>query len=238
MEDVPRAQSSSSGSASEGSVTENGRKTPRELVKEYDDLFRGLGSLKNYQIKLHIDESIPPVAQQHRRVPFHIRKKLDEELQQDEELGVIERIEGPIPWVSPTVVAPKPKSPGKIRVCVDMRQANKAIKRERHISPTGKEMIGDLNEAKIFQQIRPNPRLQPTGEVHHHIQHSNGPDALQASQFQNIKCRRNFQNVIRKTLEGIDGPINISDDILVFGRSHEDHDQNLKVLFQQMREKG
>ena len=130
-------------------------KTPRELVKEYDDLFRGLGRLKNYQIKLHIDESIPPVAQQHRRVPFHICKHLEEQLYQDEELGVIERNEGHTPWVSPTVVAPKPKSPGNIRVCVDMRQANKAIKRERHISP--------MDEwSKSFQQMRPTPRLQPT----------------------------------------------------------------------------
>ncbi|XP_032240654.1 uncharacterized protein LOC116619712 [Nematostella vectensis] len=53
------------------------------------------GKLKNYQIKLHIDENTPPVAQPHRRVPFHVRKQLGEQLQRDEELGVIERIEGP-----------------------------------------------------------------------------------------------------------------------------------------------
>ena len=120
---------------------------PANLIEEYDDLFHGLGKLKNYQRKLHIDENVPPVAQPHRRVPFHVRKQLEEQLQRDEELGVIERIEGPTPWVSPIVVAPKPKSPGKVRVCVDMRQANKAIKRERHVTPTIKEMIGDLNGA-------------------------------------------------------------------------------------------
>ena len=38
------------------------------------------------------------------------------------------------------MVAPKPKSPGQVRVCVDMRQANQAIKRERHVTPTIKEM--------------------------------------------------------------------------------------------------
>ena len=63
-----------------------------------------------------------------------MRKQLEEQLQRDEQLGVIERIEGPTPWMSPVVVAPKPKSPGKVRVCVDMRQANKAIKRERHVT--------------------------------------------------------------------------------------------------------
>ena len=66
---------------------------------------------------------------------------------------MIDRITGPTPWVSPIVVAPKPKSPGKIRVCVDMRQANKAIKRERHVTPTVKKMIGDLNGARVFSKL-------------------------------------------------------------------------------------
>ena len=72
-----------------------------ELVKEYDELFHGLGKLKGYQVKLHIDESVQPVAQPHRRVPFHVRQQLEEQLKRDEDLGVVERIEGPTPWVSP-----------------------------------------------------------------------------------------------------------------------------------------
>ena len=62
---------------------------PANLIEKYDDLFHGLGKLKNYQIKLHIDENVPPVAQPHRRVPFHVRKQLEEQLRRDEELGVI-----------------------------------------------------------------------------------------------------------------------------------------------------
>ena len=54
--------------------------TVEQLVKEYDDLFHGLGRLKNHQVKLHIDESVPPVAQPHRRVPFHVQKQLEEQL--------------------------------------------------------------------------------------------------------------------------------------------------------------
>ena len=124
-----------------------------DLLKEYDDLFHGLGKLKNYQVKLNIDEDIPPVAQPQRRVPFHVRKQLEEQLLHDEELGVIEHITGPTPWVSPIVVAPKLKSPGKIRVGVDIRQANKVIKCERHVTPPVKEMIGDLNGSRVFSKL-------------------------------------------------------------------------------------
>ena len=38
-------------------------------------------------------------------------------------------------------------------MCVDMRQANKAVKRERHDTPTVKELIGDLNGARVFSKM-------------------------------------------------------------------------------------
>ena len=202
---------------------------PADLIEEYDDLFHGLGKLKDYQIKLHIDESVPPVAQPHRRVPFHVRKQLEDQLRRDEQLGVIERIEGPTPWVSPIVVAPKPKSPGKVRVCVDMRQANKAIKRERHVTPTIKEMIGDLNGAKVFSKLDLNQgynQLELAPESRYITTFGTHMGLMRYKRLNfGVSCAPEiFQNVIRETLEGIDGAKNISDDILVFGKSQKDHD--------------
>lgn len=104
----------------------------KKSEEQYPDLFTGLGCLNDQQVKLHIDKDAQPVAQRYRRVPFHVRKRTEEQLKHDEELGVIEKASGPVPWVSPIVVVPKPKSLGKVRVCVDMRMAKKAIKRERH----------------------------------------------------------------------------------------------------------
>jgi hypothetical protein len=45
--------------------------TVNDLVKSHPTLFEGIGKLKNFQVKLHIDETVKPVAQPHRRVPFH-----------------------------------------------------------------------------------------------------------------------------------------------------------------------
>ena len=66
---------------------------------------------------------------------------------------IIEKIDGPTPWVSPLVIVPKAKNPNDIRICVDMRHPNKAIKRERHISPTIDEIIADLNKAQVFSKL-------------------------------------------------------------------------------------
>ena len=60
---------------------------------------------------------------------------------------------GPTEWVSRIITPPKPKSPGEIRLCVDMREANKAILRTRHVTPTIDELISDLNGAAAFNKI-------------------------------------------------------------------------------------
>ncbi|XP_070579211.1 uncharacterized protein [Ptychodera flava] len=49
------------------------------IVAEYEDRFRGIGKLKDIQCKLHEDKTVQPVVQPHQRVPFHVRKKTEQE---------------------------------------------------------------------------------------------------------------------------------------------------------------
>ena len=217
--------------------------TVEQLVTQYQDLFQGLGKLKDYQVQLHIDEGVTPVAQPHRRVPFHVRKQLEEQLKQDEELGVIERVEGPTPWVSPVVVAPKPKSPGKVRVCVNMRRANTAVQRERHITPTITEIIGDLNGATVFSKLDLNQgynqlELAPESKYITTFSTHLGLMRYKRLNFGISSAAEIFQNAIRTSLDGIPGAINISDDILVFCKTQKEHDQALAATFQRLREQG
>ena len=114
------------------------------IREKYKALFTGVGLLKGNELKLHIDESVKPVAQPVRRIPFGLREKVDKKLDQLLELDIIEEVpDGPSRWISPLVVVPK--GDGDIRVCVDMRRANEAIIRERHPIPTVEELLHDLN---------------------------------------------------------------------------------------------
>ncbi|CAC5397382.1 unnamed protein product [Mytilus coruscus] len=116
--------------------------TKGDIVSKYSDLFCGLGKLKDYQLKIYIDKNVKPIAQPTRRLPFNIRKSVEEKLCELEEMDVIERVEGPTEWVSPLVVVPKRNS--EIRICVDMRRANEAVKRSRHPIPTVDEILQEL----------------------------------------------------------------------------------------------
>lgn len=46
-----------------------------------------------------------------------------------------------------------------------------------------------------------------------------------------------FQHVIRQVLDGIPGVINLSDDILVFGKTLLEHDEALRSTFHRLKEK-
>lgn len=118
---------------------------------KYAECFKGLGKLKHFQLKIHIDPEVQPVAQAVKRVPFSMRQRLDKKLDQLEKLDVIEKLNGPTPWTSPLVVIFKTND--DVRVCVDMRRPNEAVLRERHPIPTLHEILGEMSEATLFSKL-------------------------------------------------------------------------------------
>lgn len=87
------------------------------------------------KVKLHIDHDVKPVAQKHRRVPFHLRNKVEAAVTRLKQAGIIEEFDSATDWILPIVVSPKNDS-NKIRMCVDMVEPNRAIKRTRHVVGT------------------------------------------------------------------------------------------------------
>ena len=212
------------------------------LIKEFDDLFHGIGKMKDLKVKLHIDPSVKPVAQKHRRIPFNVREKLEKELERLERAGIIENVYTATDWVSPIVLVPKRNS-SEIRMCVDMREANKAIKRTRHVIPTIDEIRHELNGSTVYSKLDLNKGF-------HQLElDENSRSITTFSTHVGLKsyCRLNFgtssateifHEELRKKLIGIKGVKNIHDDIIVAGIDEEDHLRALKETFQILRENG
>ena len=120
-------------------------------MSDYKGVFDGVGKLKDYQVKLHVNPDVPPVAQPVRRTPFSLRDKVKKKVEELVNMDIIEPVEGPTPWVSPVVVVPKQND--EIRLCVDMRKANEAIIRERYPIPTVDEVLQSLNQSTVFSKL-------------------------------------------------------------------------------------
>ena len=213
------------------------------LMDKYSDLFTGIGKLKDASVHIHVDETVTPVVQQHRRIPFNIRKQVEKELQHLEEAGIIEDTDGPTPWVSPLVCVPKPRRPDEVRCCIDMRLPNKAVLRERHPTPTIEEVLHDLNGACHFSKLDLRqgflqiPLAMESRNLTTFSTHL-GIKRFTRMVFGLSSAPEIFQHEIQKALQGIPGVKNISDDIIVYGPSQAAHDQTLQKVFQRLREKG
>lgn len=212
------------------------------IPDQFPSLFDGgMGKLTDISVKLHIDSEARPVAQGHRRIPFHVRKDVEAELKRLEKLDVIEKVDGPTPWVSPIVVVPK-KNNG-VRVCIDMRIANNAIAREKHPMPTLDDLISDLNGSTVFSKL-------DLSSAYHQL------ELAEESRFittfsTHVGLRRYkrllfgvnaaseiFQNAISELLSDIPGAKNLSDDIIVHGKTQDEHDEALKSTLKRLDERG
>ncbi|XP_014678291.1 PREDICTED: uncharacterized protein LOC106818084 [Priapulus caudatus] len=122
-----------------------------DIQRLYPDVFHGVGKLKTRQVIIHIDHTVPPVAQPLRRTPFNLRDKVDGKIKELLDLDIIEPVDGPTPWVNPVVVVPK--AAGDIRLCLDMRRANEAVIRGRYPIPTVDKLLQNMNGSKVFSRL-------------------------------------------------------------------------------------
>ena len=80
-----------------------------------------------------------------------MRNQVERKLQELEDQNVIDKVEGPTPWVS--VLVPIPKKDGDVRICVDMRQANKTVQREGFPMPNIELTLEQMNGGKVFSRL-------------------------------------------------------------------------------------
>ena len=213
------------------------------IIEEYKEVFTGLGKLKNHAVKLNIDKAAIPQAQPQRRIPFHIRKNVKhavKELQKDDIIEAVPETQ-PTPWVSPIVAVPKKDD--TVRICVDMRMANQAINRVRYPIPTVNDISLDLNGAKYFSKLDLAQAYHqlPLDEESRYITAFSTHVGL--FRYKRLAYGINasaeiFQHALQQSLQGIQGVRNIADDIIVHGKSREEHDKALRNCLKRLQEKG
>ena len=187
------------------------------LKSKYPEVFSGFGKLTDYQVHVHINSDVSPVAQPARRIPFHLRDKVDEKLQELIEMDIIEPASGPTSWASPLVVVPKPN--GDVRICIDMRRANQAVIRERHPIPTLDETLTALNGAAIFSKLDLKMGYHQielddeSRDITTFVTHR-GVMRYKRLIFGLSSASEAYQYAIQTALQGLEGVKNISDDIV------------------------
>ena len=99
-----------------------------EVYSQYPELFDA--SVGKLPVKCHMttDNSVQSTVRPPRRVPIAMQPKVKTELDRMTKLGIITRVTEPTQWVS-AMVATHKKDTTDIRLCIDPRDLNLALKR-------------------------------------------------------------------------------------------------------------
>lgn len=184
-------------------------------------------------LDIRVNPHITPVAQPYRRIPIHVEEKVEKELDVMLERKIVEMVDEPCRWVSPMV--PVIKSNGDVRICIDMRQANKAIVREKHPLPTLDTILPKLSGSKFFSKLDIKNafhqiELAPESRFITTFITKRGLMRYTRLIFGINNAPELFQKTLERVLAGCKNVVIYLDDILVFGETKEQHDEFLRLV--------
>ncbi|QQP41502.1 Uncharacterized protein FKW44_015903 [Caligus rogercresseyi] len=215
----------------------------QKLAKEFPKVFNSSDNLLPMQgqpMKIHLKEKLiikPVHISTPRTVPLAYREKLKKELDYMVRSKIIEPVDIPTEWVSPSLVVPKADG-SSIRLVVDYTGLNKFVSRPEHPFPSPNELsslippsskfFATLDAIKGYWQIQLDEKssylttfLTPFGR----FRYCRAPMGLNASgdEF----CRR-----IDEALHGLPGILKIVDDILIFAETEHQLTQRLRCVLE------
>ncbi|XP_068227920.1 uncharacterized protein [Palaemon carinicauda] len=121
-----------------------------DMKRHFPDRFEGVGKFSSEQ-KLTLKDDANPVRHPPRRVPIQLREQIKSELDRMVGLEVIRPVAEPTDWVSSITYVTKPD--GSLRICLDPKDLNSALKRGQHHMPTVEELTHVFAGATVFRKL-------------------------------------------------------------------------------------
>jgi hypothetical protein len=197
------------------------------------DCFGEIGTLPGFH-HITIDPTVQPVIQPPRRIPFALQEPLQKELKKMVDMDIITPVIEPTDWVSSLVVVQKPN--GQLRICLDPRDLNKAIKREHYSLPTTEEILANMPNAKYFSKLDASKafwQIQVDEESSKLLTFNtpHGRYRFKRLPFGIHSASEICQQRIATILEGSTGAMNVQDDIIIWADTQEClHERTTEVL--------
>ena len=212
------------------------------VLKEYADVFGEMGTLKRTYHMVMKDDAVPVVAPP-RRVPYGLDERVYEELDRMERLGVVEKIpeNEPTEWQNTLVVVEKPN--GKVRLCLDPRHLNKAVKREYFQLPTTESIMAKMHGAKYFSKLDASSgywQIKVDEETSKRLAFMTPKGRYRFTRlpFGIHSASEVFQSEVAQIIAGMDGVDNSQDDIVIWGKSEKEQEDRLFRVLDRIRKSG
>ena len=217
----------------------------RKEVSEVNELKgnkdeNGLLKCKLVKITLKEGKHNPQNLFVSRRIPIPLLPKVEIELRRMEKEVVIVKVEEPTEWCSPIVVVPK--KTGQVRICVDLKELNKCVKREQFLIPTIDDILPKLSGAEVFSSLDASsgywqiPLDDESSKLTTFITPA-GRFCFKRLPFGITSASEIFQREMTRILEDLEGTAVYQDDIIVYS-SRDDHDVRLQCVLDRLDSVG
>jgi transposase InsO family protein len=207
-------------------------------LQQYPELLKSFGQITGYQHRPTVDLSVTPVKQAIRRLPLALRDEVAADIQRQLQMGLIEKADTPSRWLSNIVPIRKPDK--KLRVCLDLTAVNRAIVPEVYPLPTMEELTSRLAGSTIFSKIdlRWGYLQVQLAEDSRYLTTFIVPD-LGVFRYTRLcfgicSGPSAFQQIVKDITKGLDGCVNLLDDILVHSKDRAEHDKRLRAVLQRL----
>ena len=213
-----------------------------KLKHKYADVFRQeLGLCTKVSASLQLKPGAQPIFRKKRPVPHAALEQLDSEINRLLKEGIISPVDHS-QWAAPIVAVRKAN--GSIRLCADFSTGlNDSLMLHRHPLPTMNDVFTKLNGGTVFSQI-------DFAEAYHQVEVTEECKELLTINTHKGLFRYNrlpfgvksapgiFQQIIDTMITGLDGVAAYLDDVIVTGRTLEEHNTNLEALFDRILNYG
>ena len=121
------------------------------LAKHQNVFGEGLGHLRGYNAKIHVEQEAVPKFMKARPVAYAMKEKIEKELDRLTSLGNLEPIQFS-EWASPIV--PVLKSDRSVKICGDFKVTlNSVSKLDRYLIPRIEDLFATLGGGKLFSKL-------------------------------------------------------------------------------------
>lgn len=181
------------------------------------------------------------MQQKLRRLPFSVREAVSKELKKLVEQNVIEPVELS-EWISPIVVITRKDRPDP-RLCVDLREPNKSVVVDGFPLPHMEEMFAELRGATLFFTLdlqsayHQMPLHEDSRSLTTFITHD-GLFRFKRVPFWLASAPSCFLRMMSSILRGLPGVHCYLDDIIVSGKTAEEHDKRLAAVLRCIDDAG
>ena len=213
-----------------------------DLLHQHSSVFEDkLGTVKDLKVKLFVKENSPPKFFKARTLPLALREKVSDELDKLQANGIIVPVKFSS-WAAPVV--PVIKRDGNVRLCGDYKLTiNSVANTEVYPLPRIDELFAAVSGGKVFSKLDLSHaylqlQLDESSQEYVTVNTHRGLYRYTRLPFGVASAPAVFQCTMETVLKGMPMVVAYLDDILVAGRTEQEHLTHLAQVLERLDSAG